>query len=129
MPELPEVETVRRGLAPALEGAVVKSVTLFRPNLRFPFPRDFKHRLEGQRIHRLTRRAKYMIADLSSGESLIMHLGMTGKFMVLGQNTPDFYYHQVSSQGHVHLHMKVEGGEMGLADIHYADPRRFGYMD
>ncbi|MEM9989965.1 MAG: bifunctional DNA-formamidopyrimidine glycosylase/DNA-(apurinic or apyrimidinic site) lyase [Pseudomonadota bacterium] len=129
MPELPEVETVKRGLAPAMEGAVIKEVHLFRPDLRFPFPPSFKERLEGKRVVRLSRRAKYMVADLSSGESLIMHLGMTGKFMVLGQTTPDIYYHQVSHEGHIHLHMKVEGGEMGLADIHYADPRRFGYMD
>ncbi|MEM9422805.1 MAG: DNA-formamidopyrimidine glycosylase family protein, partial [Pseudomonadota bacterium] len=78
MPELPEVETVCRGLSPAFEGAVLTQVTLNRPDLRFPFPRQFDKRLQGQTIERLHRRGKYIVADLSSGESFISHLGMSG---------------------------------------------------
>ena len=82
MPELPEVETVRRGLAPALVGQTFKRVDVRRPDLRFPFPDGLKSRLEGARITRLDRRAKYLVARLDSGEALVMHLGMTGRFHV-----------------------------------------------
>ena len=78
MPELPEVETVRRGLQPAMEGARFTHVEARRPDLRFPLPKDFVKRLEGQTVTGLGRRAKYLMADLSSGEVLIMHLGMSG---------------------------------------------------
>src|SRR5918997_1302538 len=82
MPELPEVETVRRGLEPAMVGARILAVEQRRPDLRFPFPERFAERLQGQEITGLGRRAKYLLADLSSGEVLIMHLGMTGRFLV-----------------------------------------------
>ncbi len=82
MPELPEVETVRRGLAPVLEGATISCVEQRRPDLRFPFPERLAARLEGQRIVSLDRRAKYLVARLSSGEALVMHLGMTGRFTI-----------------------------------------------
>ncbi len=129
MPELPEVETVRRGLVPAFEGALIEKVTLFRPDLRFPFPNEFPARLEGQRVDRLARRGKYIIADLTGGEHLIMHLGMSGRFTVLGQGTPGHYAHQVAGDQHVHAHFQTHTADGGRADVHYADPRRFGFMD
>jgi formamidopyrimidine-DNA glycosylase len=82
MPELPEVETVRRGLEPALVGARIEAVEQRRPDLRFPFPQNFAERLTGREVTGLGRRAKYLLADLSSGEVLVMHLGMTGRFLV-----------------------------------------------
>ena len=96
MPELPEVETVRRGLEPAMVGARFDRVSLRRPNLRFPFPERFAERLEGTTVLDLARRAKYLTASLDSGESLILHLGMSGRFDVAlpdGSNLSpgDFY--------------------------------------
>src|SRR5688572_10139105 len=88
MPELPEVETVRRGLEPALVGRVLTRVEQRRPDLRFPFPEHFAERLVGQRVERLKRRAKYLRAHLSGGEVLIMHLGMTGRFTVARPESP-----------------------------------------
>ena len=82
MPELPEVETVRRGLRPALEGATIERVEKRRPDLRFPFPPRFAARLKGRRIEALRRRAKYLLADLDDGSVLLMHLGMTGSFRI-----------------------------------------------
>src|SRR6202051_1050638 len=95
MPELPEVETVRRGLEPAMEGARVAKVEVPRGGLRWPLPKDFAKRLEGSTVTGLGRRAKYLLADLSSGDVLVMHLGMSGSFYVLAkepQNTPGAYY-------------------------------------
>src|ERR1043165_753784 len=82
MPELPEVETVRRGLQPAMEGARIVTAELRRKDLRFPFQKDFSARLQGQTVTGLGRRAKYLMADLSSGDVLLMHLGMSGSFRV-----------------------------------------------
>ena len=82
MPELPEVETVRRGLAPVMEGARFRKVEARRPDLRFPFPKDFVARLKDQTVTGLGRRAKYLLADLSSGDVLVMHLGMSGSFRI-----------------------------------------------
>ena len=82
MPELPEVETVRRGLEPAMVGARLTKVEQRRPDLRFPFPARFAERLEGRTVTAIGRRAKYLLADLSSGEVLVMHLGMSGRFVV-----------------------------------------------
>lgn len=128
MPELPEVETVRRGLEPAMAGATFQSVTLNRPDLRFPFPTQFADRLTGAVVHRLTRRGKYINVNLDTGETLILHLGMSGRFTVLGQGTPGHYAHQVRGEDHVHAVFHL-AGPAGLATIHYADPRRFGFMD
>ncbi|WOI53916.1 bifunctional DNA-formamidopyrimidine glycosylase/DNA-(apurinic or apyrimidinic site) lyase [Parvularcula sp. LCG005] len=129
MPELPEVETVRRGLAPYLTGARLNAVHAFRPDLRFPLPDHFRERLQGQRIVALRRRAKYLVADLTLGESLIMHLGMSGRFTVVGEGTPGVYVQQVAADRHVHVRLDVDGGSAGPATINYADPRRFGFMD
>lgn len=130
MPELPEVETVRRGLEPTLAGAIVERVELRRKDLRFPFPARFRERIEGQRVEAVRRRAKYLIAELSSGEGLIMHLGMTGRFIVEtpgdAAREPGAYYNEITRhQAHDHVVLHVAGG----ARITYNDVRRFGFMD
>src|SRR6185503_13161654 len=100
MPELPEVETVRRGLQPVMEGARFTKVEARRPDLRRPLPKDFVKRLEGRTVTGLGRRAKYLLADLSSGDVLMMHLGMSGSFRVAeeksgkkGDETPGDFHH------------------------------------
>src|SRR3954470_9013460 len=107
MPELPEVETVRRGLAPAMEGAKIVKVELRRKDLRFPFQKDFAARLQGRTVTGLGRRAKYLMADLSSGDVLLMHLGMSGSFRVLsesGKKTPGKFHHPRNEQrAHDHV--------------------------
>src|SRR4051794_32189124 len=100
MPELPEVETVRRGLAPVLAGARVKALDMNRPDLRFPLPERFAKRVVGQKILALERRAKYLIATLSGGEDLVMHLGMTGRFTIVHDGvweTPGEYVNETGS--------------------------------
>jgi formamidopyrimidine-DNA glycosylase len=93
MPELPEVETVRRGLAPAMEDARFERVEARRRDLRWPLPKDFAKQLEGKTVTGLGRRAKYLLADLSSGEVLLMHLGMSGSFRISqgGETAPGAY--------------------------------------
>ena len=116
MPELPEVETVRRGLQPVMEGARFVRVEARRPDLRFPFPKNFADRLEGQTVSGIGRRAKYLLADISSGEVLLMHLGMSGSFHVLHESdaaTPgDFHYERgkLSAHDHVVFHMSNGAG-------------------
>jgi len=128
MPELPEVETVRRGLQPVMEGARIVKAEARRKDLRFPFQKDFVARLEGQIVTGLGRRAKYLMADLASGDVLLMHLGMSGSFRVLkedDQQAPGQFHHprsQDRSHDHVVFHMSS-----GAAVI-FNDPRRFGYM-
>lgn len=125
MPELPEVETVRRGLAPVMEGAVFKTVTLNRPDLRFPFDANFKARVEGQRLERLSRRAKFLQADLSSGERLFMHLGMSGRFIIDNSDTAQFVHEHKADPKHHHVVFEMDNG----ATITFNDPRRFGFME
>lgn len=127
MPELPEVETVRRGLAPVMEGASFAQVTLQRADLRFPLPRNFASRLEGVRVDVLNRRGKYLIASLSSGDSLIMHLGMSGRFTIDGSSPDVFALEQSGHEKHDHVIFDMIGH--GKARIVYNDPRRFGFMD
>src|SRR5271154_835282 len=104
MPELPEVETVRRGLAATLEGARLARVEIRRPNLRFPFPEHFVERLTGKRIETLGRRAKYLTAELDSGETLVMHLGMSGAFRIEGEEAPDpFHFERSKAPAHDHV--------------------------
>jgi formamidopyrimidine-DNA glycosylase len=128
MPELPEVETVRRGLAPVMEGARFAKVELNRADLRYPFPKDFARRLTGETIVGLGRRAKYLLADLSSGEVLVMHLGMSGSFRVFSgkdNRTPGAYYHERSKHvAHDHVVFHLSNG----ATVTFNDPRRFGFM-
>ena len=124
MPELPEVETVRRGLEPAMVGARLIRVEQRRPDLRFPFPENFGGRLEGRRIEALSRRAKYLLADLDDGHVLVMHLGMSGSFRV-DQATPgDFHHPRSKNAAHDHVVFHLSNG----ATITYNDPRRFGFM-
>ncbi len=132
MPELPEVETVKRGLEPALVGRVITRVDLRREDLRFPFPADFRARLEGARVTGLSRRAKYMLADTDRGDRLILHLGMTGRFTVLSASgrvaTPGEFYDGTQATGdgkHDHVVFHLDDGTR----IVYADHRRFGLMD
>lgn len=128
MPELPEVETVRRGLAPVLEGARLARVQQHRPDLRFPFPEGFVQRLTGARIERLDRRAKYLLARLDRGEVLVMHLGMSGRFEIEGggpaRRPGDFVYAAAADPKHAHVMFETEAG----VRVTYFDPRRFGYM-
>lgn len=131
MPELPEVETVRRGLEPVMRGARIESVVMRRPDLRFPLPSGFARRLSGAQIGALGRRGKYLTADLSTGETLIMHLGMSGRFSVAGiaaQRPGAFHYAGLANPAHDHVVFSVKG-PAGAAEIVYNDPRRFGFMD
>jgi formamidopyrimidine-DNA glycosylase len=124
MPELPEVETVRRGLAPALVGATIERVELARQDLRFPFPESFAARLQNRRVLDLRRRAKYLIADLDDGTSLIMHLGMSGSFRIDGETPGVFHHKRDKSAAHDHVVFHLEHDRRVI----YNDPRRFGYM-
>ncbi|MDB5549907.1 MAG: mutM [Tardiphaga sp.] len=128
MPELPEVETVRRGLQPAMEGAVIVRAETRRGDLRFPFQPDFSARLDGQTVVSLGRRAKYLQADLSSGDVLLMHLGMSGSFRVVSNaavTTPGGFHHpRGDDRTHDHVLFHMSNGAM----IVFNDPRRFGYM-
>jgi len=128
MPELPEVETVRQGLLPVMQGARFIQVDAHRGDLRWPLPKDFAQRLEGQTVERLDRRAKYLLAYLSSGEVLIMHLGMSGSFRVAqarGIRAPGAYYHWPSRHSaHDHVEFHMSSGAL----ISFNDPRRFGMM-
>ncbi len=129
MPELPEVETVRRGLEPVLTGHTLVRVDQRRPNLRFPFPERFAARLEGQYIERLDRRAKYIVAHLQGGEALIMHLGMTGRFTITAHTTGNqlgvFEHATGGDTKHDHVVFETEAG----VTVTYNDARRFGFMD
>lgn len=128
MPELPEVETVRLGLQPAMEGFRIERAVANRENLRFPFQQDFVSRLTGQTITGLGRRAKYLLADLSSGDVLLMHLGMSGSFRVVsdsGAATPGEFHHPRSEdRTHDHVVFEMSSG----ARVIFNDPRRFGFM-
>jgi formamidopyrimidine-DNA glycosylase len=135
MPELPEVETVMRGLEPVFRGRRITAVHLARAGLRFPFPKAFAARLVGRRVDRLERRAKYILAYLDSREILLMHLGMSGRFTILnatGRGVPlgEFYEDEGSAPAsgkgpHDHVVFSLEGGKR----VVYTDPRRFGIMD
>jgi formamidopyrimidine-DNA glycosylase len=128
MPELPEVETVRRGLQPAMEGSKIVKAEARRKDLRFPFQKDFVARLEGQTVTGLGRRAKYLVADLASGDVLLMHLGMSGSFRLVADDKakmPGKFHHPRSEdRAHDHVVFHMSSG----AAIVFNDPRRFGYM-
>ncbi len=125
MPELPEVETVRRGLSPAMEGAVIERADVNRPDLRWPFPARMAERLTGQRVDRLRRRSKYILADLSSAETLLIHLGMSGRMTVSGDPLGQYAHEHPMAQKHDHVVFHMANG----ARITFNDPRRFGAMD
>lgn len=128
MPELPEVETVRRGLAPVLEGAKIENVRLNRADLRFPFPERFSDRLVGATIGLLGRRAKYLLLPLDTGETLIIHLGMSGRVLVEASShrelVGEFHHSTGRLAAHDHVVITLRGG----ARIVYNDVRRFGFM-
>ena len=128
MPELPEVETVRRGLQPVMEGYRIVKMEVRRKDLRFPFQRDFASRLTRQTVTGLGRRAKYLLADLSSGDVLLMHLGMSGSFRVMKdeeEKTPGQFHHvRNADRAHDHVVFHMSSG----ASVVFNDPRRFGYM-
>ena len=127
MPELPEVELVRRALEPVLAGVRFDTVLLRRKNLRIPFPRRFAERLTGQTVTALTRRAKYLLATLSSGETLLIHLGMTGGFRVEHARISGGYRSEDASddEKHDHVVFTMSSG----AVVTFNDARRFGLMD
>jgi formamidopyrimidine-DNA glycosylase len=125
MPELPEVETVRRGLAPSMEGQVITHAQVNRPDLRWPFPENMAQRLTGTRVERLRRRSKYILVDLSSGETLLIHLGMSGRMLVSGDPLGQFVHDHPAPEQHDHVVFDMENG----ARITFNDPRRFGAMD
>ncbi len=133
VPELPEVETICRGLAPAIVGEKILCVEQNRADLRFPFPENFTERLQGQRVKQLQRRAKYLLANLSGGETLILHLGMSGRMTLLNE-TP-----QKRKSGRARAAANVKSPMPGRHDhvvfhmsknkrLVYNDPRRFGFM-
>lgn len=129
MPELPEVETVRLGLEPVLSGARLSRVEARRPDLRFPLPDGFVQRLTGARIERLDRRGKYLLAPLDRDETLIMHLGMTGRFEIGGDGAPrapgEFALAACAVPRHAHIVFHTDTG----CRVTYFDARRFGFMD
>ena len=125
MPELPEVETVRRGLAPVMEGVVIVDAQVNRPDLRWPFPKDLAERLTGKRVLQLRRRSKYILADLDSEETLLIHLGMSGRMTISGHTMGDFHHPHPMPAKHDHVVFEMEGG----ARITFNDARRFGAMD
>ncbi|MEI8277167.1 MAG: bifunctional DNA-formamidopyrimidine glycosylase/DNA-(apurinic or apyrimidinic site) lyase, partial [Hyphomicrobiales bacterium] len=132
MPELPEVETVRRGLAPVMEGARIVKVEVRRGDLRWPLAKDFAKRIAGATVDGLGRRAKYLIADLSSGDVLMMHLGMSGSFHIIqdaknekrNARPGDFHHARGKIGAHDHVVFHMSNG----ATVTFNDPRRFGSM-
>lgn len=125
MPELPEVETVRLGLLPVMEGQVIAQAHVNRPDLRWPFPENMAARLTGLRVLALRRRSKYILADLSSAETLIIHLGMSGRMLISGAAVGTFHHAHPAPAKHDHVVLDMAGG----ARITFNDARRFGAMD
>ena len=125
MPELPEVETVMRGLAPVMAGQVISRATVNRPDLRWPFPDRMAERLTGARVVQMRRRSKYILADLDRGETLLVHLGMSGRMTVSGDPLGQFVHGHPAAQKHDHVVFDMDNG----ARITFNDPRRFGAMD
>ena len=125
MPELPEVETVRRGLIPAMEGQVISNAAVNRPDLRWPFPENMAERLTGKRINALRRRSKYILMDLDSGETLLVHLGMSGRMTISGVAVGEFHHPHPTPEKHDHVVFDMENG----ARVTFNDARRFGAMD
>jgi len=132
MPELPEVETVRRGLAPTMEGAVVRRLDVNRPDLRFPFPDAFGEKISGRSIISLGRRAKYLLIDFEDDLTLISHLGMSGSFRIEEEVQGEFHHARSKDAKHDHVVFHLDGGAgargAGAKRVIYNDPRRFGFM-
>ena len=125
MPELPEVETVMRGLAPVMQGQVIAQAHVNRPDLRWPFPERMAERLTGQAVLGLRRRSKYILLDLSGGETLLVHLGMSGRILVSGDPSGRFVRDHPAPEKHDHVVFDMAN----KARVTFNDPRRFGAMD
>ena len=125
MPELPEVETVRRGLEPVMTDTVIESAQVNRPDLRWPLPANMSERLTGQRVVGLRRRSKYILCDLEGGETLLIHLGMSGRMLISGAQLGAFAHPHPAPEKHDHVVLNMVGG----ARITFNDARRFGAMD
>lgn len=125
MPELPEVETVRRGLLGVVEGKRIEMADVRRPDLRWPLPDRMAARLTGARVTTLRRRSKYILADLDTGETLIIHLGMSGRILISGAQVGQFHHAHPAPEKHDHVVLCFEGG----ARVTFNDARRFGAMD
>ena len=125
MPELPEVETIMRGISPFLEGATIKKIKLNRADLRWPFPENFASRLKEAKVLNLKRRSKYILVELSTGDTLLIHLGMSGKILVSGSKIGKYFYESSKVSNHNHVIFELNDGTI----ITYNDPRRFGVMD
>ncbi len=130
MPELPEVETVRRGLEPAMSGHVVEKAEVNRPDLRWPLPENMAARLSGRRVLGLRRRSKYILIDLDKEETLLVHLGMSGRMLISGRIVGDFHHdvgvaEHPEPQKHDHVVFHMTSG----ARVTFNDARRFGAMD
>jgi formamidopyrimidine-DNA glycosylase len=125
MPELPEVETVLRGISPILEGNQIDYAQVNRPDLRRPFPNNLAKRLKNRKINFLHRRSKYILIDLSGGETLIMHLGMSGRIMISQKVAGTFHHNTNHSQKHDHFVLHLKDNHQ----LTFNDPRRFGVID
>ena len=125
MPELPEVETIMRGISPFLEGATIKKIKLNRADLRWPFPENFASRVKKAKVLNLKRRSKYILIDLSTGETLLIHLGMSGTILVSDSKIGNYFYEPSKLSNHDHVIFELNDGTI----ITYNDPRRFGAMD
>ena len=125
MPELPEVETIMRGISPFLAGATIKKIKLNRADLRWPFPENFASRIKEAKVLNLKRRSKYILVELSTGETLLIHLGMSGKFLVSNSKIGNYFYESAQASNHDHVIFTLNDGTV----ITYNDPRRFGAMD
>jgi formamidopyrimidine-DNA glycosylase len=125
LPELPEVETVRRGLEPVLAGRRIEAAEVRRADLRWPLPEGLAARLAGARVLALARRSKYLLAELSTGETWLVHLGMSGRILVSGAVLGAFHHEHPAPAAHDHVVLELEGG----LRVTFNDPRRFGHMD
>jgi len=125
VPELPEVETVRRGLSPVMQGQLLSKVDVNRPDLRWPLPENMSARLAGTTVVALRRRSKYILADLSSGETLIIHLGMSGRILIEDAPIGEFHHNPQTRDRHDHVVFYLGTGK----SVAFNDPRRFGHMD
>ncbi len=125
MPELPEVETVKAGIAPVMEGHVIVRADVNRPDLRWPFPERMSERLTGKRVLGLRRRSKYIMVDLESGETLLIHLGMSGRMLISGHVIGEFHHPHPAPAKHDHVVFHMDDG----VRITFNDARRFGAMD
>jgi formamidopyrimidine-DNA glycosylase len=125
MPELPEVETVMRGLAAVLEGRTIRAASVARPDLRWPFPAGLAERLAGARVEGFRRRGKYMLMRLSGGDSVLIHLGMSGRMVARSAEAAAAAGGGAPATPHEHMALETSEG----VRVGFVDPRRFGCVD